>query len=192
MRHFNIAILITSLALNFSLVSCNQTSKSDEKEKALIEKENDLLKKENELLKKEQKLNQKTIDVTTDNSIEKQSENSILDNLDFLKRLNGKYPYHVKLLDNSALAKRLIKLLGNSRYNFLKENWDVETPMEFKNNIFVASACQAHACGYTEFIIVFDFSKNVMYASIREEGNVRTYSEDGSYSQEINERGYGN
>lgn len=173
MRLFNLAILITTL----TLISCNQTSKDNET--ALIEKENKLLKKENELLKKEQELNQKSANTTDDNST--------LNSLDFLKKLDGKYPYEVKLFHNSILVKRLKKLLGNSRYTFLKETWAVETPMEFANNIFVASACQQHNCGSTNFIIVVDFSNNTIYAGIREEDNVKTYSEDGSYSQKINE-----
>jgi hypothetical protein len=187
MRHFNLTIFISILVANFTLVSCNQTSKSAEKEKALTEKENELLKKENELLKMEQELNQKTAKAASGNLTVKQPDNLTSNNLDFLKKLNGKYPYEVKLLDNSALTQRLKKLLGNSRYYFLKETWAVETPMEFTNNLFVASGCQAHNCGSTNFIIVFDFSNNVMYAGIREEGIVKTYSEDGSNSPKVNE-----
>lgn len=184
MQRFNwtIAILVTT----FALTSCNQTSKSDDKEKALIKKENELLKKENELLKKEQELNQKTAKTTTDNStIKQQPDYSTSNNLEFLKELNGKYPSRAKLFDNSSFTQRLKKLLGNSRYNFLSETWAVETPMEFSNNVFVASGCQAHNCGSTNFIVVVDFSKNVMYAGIREEEKVKTYSEDGSNPPKI-------
>ncbi|MDP1726238.1 MAG: hypothetical protein Q8M15_05600 [Bacteroidota bacterium] len=188
MRHFNSTILIAIIVTIFTLTSCNQTNKSDDKDKALTEKENELLKKENELLKKEQELNKKSTKTTTDNSnVKQQPSNSISNNLDFLKKLNGKYPYEVKLFDNSILKQRLKKLLGNSRYNFLKETWAVETPMEFANNIFVASGCQAHNCGSTNFIIVVDLTNNVMYAGIREEDKVKTYSEDGSNSPKVNE-----
>jgi len=177
----------------FTLTSCNQTSKSDDKDKALTEKENELLKKENDLLKKEQELNQKSAKTITENStVKQQPDNPTSNNLDFLKKLNGKYPYEVKLFDNSALMQRLKKLLGDSRYNFLKETWAVETPIEFANNIFVASGCQAHNCGSTNFIIAVDFSNNVMYAGIREEDKVKTYSEDGSNSPKVNEWANGN
>lgn len=189
MRHFNLTIAI--LLTTFALISCNQTSKSDDK--ALIEKENELLKKENELLKKEQELTQKSVNTPIDKSTARQqTDNSTSNNLDFLKKLKGKYPYEVKLFDNSALNQRLKKLLGGIRYNFLKETWAVETPMEFANNIFVASGCQAHNCGSTNFIIVVDFSNNVMYAGIREDDKVKTYSEDGSNSPKVNEWGNGN
>lgn len=104
--------------------------------------------------------------------------------LDFLKTLNGKYPNDVKLFDNAPFTERLKKLTGD-RYNFLRETWAVETPMEYSNDVFVASACQAHNCGSTNFIIVYDFSKNVMYAGIREEEKVKTYAEDGGTHSKI-------
>ena len=130
---------------------------------------------------KEQELNQKSAKTTNDNStIKQQPDNSTSNNLEFLKKLNGKYPFKVKLFDNSEFNQRLKKLLGNSRYKFLSETWAVETPMEFSNNIFVAFGCQAHNCGSTNFIIVVDFSENLMYAGIREDDIVKTYSEDGS------------
>jgi hypothetical protein len=185
MRHYNLTILIAILVTTFTLGSCNQANKLDDKDKALIEKENELLKKER--LKKEQELNQKTSKTTTDNSTIKEPDNSTLNNLDFLKKLNGKYPWEVKLFNNSALMQRLKKLLGNSRFNFLKETWYLENPMEFTNNIFVASGCEQHNCGSTNFIIVYDFSNNVLYAGIREQDKVKTYSEDGSNSPKVNE-----
>ena len=179
---WTMAILVTTLAL----ISCNQTSKSDDKEKALLKKKNELLKKENELLKKEQELNQKTAKTTTEDfTIKQQPDNSTSNNLEFLKKLNGKFPSRAKLFDNSSFTKRLKKLLGNSRYNFLSETWAVETPMEFSNNIFVASGCQAHNCNSTNFIIVVDFSENIMYVGIREEDKAKTYSEDGSNSPKV-------
>lgn len=74
MQHLNLIILAAIFIMTFSVTSCNQTSKSDNKEKALTEKENELLKKENELLKKEQGLNQKAVKPTTDNQTAKQQQ----------------------------------------------------------------------------------------------------------------------
>jgi len=104
--------------------------------------------------------------------------------MDFLKELNGKQPYDVKLFENQEFAFRLKKLLGN-RYEFLKETWAVEPPMEFAENVFTATGCEAHNCGATNFIIVYDFTSNVMSVGIREEFNVETYSEDGTTPSEI-------
>jgi hypothetical protein len=97
----------------------------------------------------------------------------------FLKKYNKKYPYEVKLLDNSTLKQRLKTLLGK-RYSFLKAKWAVETPIEIRDNIFVAAACETHNCDATNFIIVVDIRRNIVYAGIREERKVMTYSEDGS------------
>jgi len=114
-------------------------------------------------------------------------ENADLNNMEFLKNFDGKYPYEVNLLKNPVFVKRLKKLIGENRYNFLIKTWAVETPIEFANNIFVASACKAHDCPTTNFIIVYDFSNNIMYAGIKEYNNIKTYSEDGSSNLKINE-----
>ena len=105
--------------------------------------------------------------------------------LDFLRKYNGKYPYEVRLLKNAVLIQRLKKLLGK-RYNFLVHTWATENPIEVRNNIFIASGCQAHNCGSTNFIIVVDFRKNVLYTGIREEEKVKIYAEDGSSNKELN------
>lgn len=104
--------------------------------------------------------------------------------LDYLKNSQGKYPNEINLLDNSNLTFRLKKLLKN-RYIFLKNSWTVETPIEIKNNTFIAWGCQQHNCSNTNFIIVVDFSKNIVYVGIRENENVKTYSEDGTTNKEI-------
>ncbi len=113
------------------------------------------------------------------------------DNLSYLKNFNGRYPAEVKLLDSSALANRLQHLVG-SRYAFLKNTWAVETPVTVAGGQFVAAGCQQHNCAGTNFIIVVDFSKDVLYAGIREEGAVKTYSEDGSTNNEIEKWAAGN
>jgi hypothetical protein len=105
-------------------------------------------------------------------------------NLNFLKKYAGKYPHDVKLLNNTTLTTRLKKLLGN-RYAFLKKTWAVETPIEINNNVFSAAGCQTHNCSDTNFIIVVDFSKNILYAGIREETNVKVYAEDSSTNQQV-------
>jgi hypothetical protein len=105
-----------------------------------------------------------------------------IDSLTFLRSYNGKYPYQVKLLDHPALKRRMEKLLG-SRFAFLKKTWAVEIPMKVSGNQFSASACQTHNCSSTNFMIVVDLAKNVLYAGIREEGKVTLYSEDGSHNE---------
>ncbi len=182
MKYINLKILIIIMYISLIFISCKETNNTNDIEETTLKKENELLRKENELLRKEQELNQK---IVIEESQAKQSERT--DNLNFLKTLNGKYPNDVKLLENSSLTQRLKILIGNERYNFLIENWATEIPMFFSNNIFIAEGCQAHNCSSTNFIIVYDFSKDIMYAGIREEENIQTFSEDGSNSIKINE-----
>lgn len=49
----------------------------------------------------------------------------------------------------------------------------------------MSEACEAHNCDATNFIIVYDSSNDILYAGIREEYQVETYSDDGSKSKEI-------
>lgn len=112
-------------------------------------------------------------------------------NLEFLISTNGIYPKDINLLEDSTLRKRLKDLIG-SGYNFLLNNWNVENPIVVKNNIFVAFGCQSHNCDSTNFIIIMDFSKNVLYCGIRENNNVKSFSEDGSNIQKLNDFVLGN
>ena len=104
--------------------------------------------------------------------------------LKYPEKYVGLDPQKVKLLGNSPLTKRLKALLKN-RYDFLSKTWGPETPIEVKNNTFSAWACQQHNCSNTNFTIVVDFDKNVVYVGIREEENVKIYSEDGSKNTEV-------
>jgi hypothetical protein len=106
-------------------------------------------------------------------------------NLDVLRNFNGKYSFDVKLLEKTEFSQRLKTLLGDERYTFLKTHWNVVSPMEVVNDVFVAKACQKHNCHDTNFIIVYDFQKNVMYAGIREESKVSRYSESGEHSPAV-------
>ncbi len=118
---------------------------------------------------------------------QKQNEVSFSDNkikrIDFLKRMNGKYPYQVYLFDNVIIQQRLKNLIDD-RYSFFIETWAVETPIQIYNNIFIAEGCQAHNCNMTNFIIVIDLSKNIMSVGIREKGKVELYSEKESVFSE--------
>jgi hypothetical protein len=104
--------------------------------------------------------------------------------LNHLKMSNGKYPNKVRLLEDNTLSKRLKSLLKD-RFLFLKKTWAVETPIEVNNNIFKASGCKQHFCDSTNFIIVIDFKRDVVYVGIRDNEIVKLYSEDGSSNKEL-------
>jgi hypothetical protein len=104
--------------------------------------------------------------------------------LSYLAKYKGHYPNNVKLLGNNPLTKRL-KALLKSRYDFLIKTWGPETPIEIKSNTFIAWGCQQHNCSNTNFIIVVDFGKNVVYVGVREEEEIKIYSEDGKNNDRI-------
>lgn len=98
--------------------------------------------------------------------------------LAFLTGLDGKYPSDAHLLKQKKLTMRLQHLLGPERYQFLQENWNVESLCRMSNGVFIAEACMQHNCGATNFIIVADIGRDKLYAGICEEGKVKTYGED--------------
>ncbi len=155
------------------LASCTQSGKSDsDQNRQLLKKENELLKKENELLKKEQQLSQPSGSQTN-------RPGNASGNLAFLAGLKDKYPHEIKLFDNEILKTRLQQMLG-SQYDYLRSIWEVETPVEINNGLMYTWAMQAHSGGDPGAVLMADISKNVLYVAIRKEGEVKTYSEDGS------------
>lgn len=108
------------------------------------------------------------------------------DKLHFLKGSEGKYPDDINLLKREALKKRLKKLLGN-RYKFLIKNFNVQTPIEFDGGIYTAFGCRAHNCADTNFMIAYDFSKDILHAGVREAPQVTVYSENGDIPGKIME-----
>lgn len=155
------------------LISCNKTNNNDNISD--IKKEIELLKKEVDSLK------------STQNTIEKENTQEENNNLNFLKKVNGKHTWDIKLFENKAFKCRLLKLIGDENYSFLSKYWITEAPMSFSGNIFSAKGCQIHNCNMTNFIIVYDFTNNVMYAGIRKEGNVKTFSEDEGDAPKVQE-----
>jgi hypothetical protein len=106
-------------------------------------------------------------------------------NLNYLKSFNGRYPHDVRLLGNSsALAKR-VKALLKTRFSFLKERWMVETPIEVEDLTVKAYGCQPHNCENINFITVVDLGKDVVYVGVKENDNLKIYSEDGSSNLRI-------
>ncbi|WP_313360135.1 hypothetical protein [Empedobacter sp.] len=161
--------IILLITVFVAIVSC--TNKEDQKIKEL-----ELKVKELEHQKQQDKLTEKTNKLQT--NIE------AVESLQFLKRFNGKHPEEIKLFQHPIVVKRLKNLLKD-RYIFLREKWNNASAIEIKNDVFEAWACEQNNCGSTNFIIVIDFLKDVIYVGIREEGVERIYSEDDSSNIEL-------
>ena len=73
--------------------------------------------------------------------------------LAYLKNYDSKYPGEVKLFSKPQFVNRVKALIG-TRYTLLKNYWNVESPIEIVNDIFIAYACRPHNCDITNFMIV--------------------------------------
>jgi hypothetical protein len=113
------------------------------------------------------KLNQKRDKIITQKKIS---------DFDTFKNLEGKYPFEVKLLENTLLEKKIKNLIGN-RFYFLKNTWSTEVPIKIEDGFFVASGCEQHNCNNTNFIIVMELKTNKLFVGIREENEIELYSE---------------
>lgn len=87
----------------------------------------------------------------------------------------GQYPRDVNLLENPTLRSRLIKILGQDRYDFMVKNFDTQTPVDFSAGRYIASACQAHNCGVTDFFITFNPETDSLKVDYRIKGKLTTY-----------------
>ena len=112
-------------------------------------------------------------------------KNSTNETLNFLKNYKGKYPYDVKLLNNPTLKKRIVDLMGMQKYNFMKTTWRVEGGIGVENNMFDASGCEQHNCDMTNFIIVVDLEKDILYIGYRVENEIQKFGEDRNYPKLI-------
>jgi len=101
-------------------------------------------------------------------------------NLNFLSKMDGKYPFDVKLIEKPALKSRLQKLLGATEYDYMKKNLrDVATPIKVKKGYFYSWAMQAHSGNEYGATIMADIEKNVLYVVIRRDSQDKMYSENG-------------
>jgi len=103
--------------------------------------------------------------------------------LQFLLENAGDYPHDIKLFEKPQLKERLKKLLGQ-RYQFFMETWAVESPIEINKNNAIIAACEAHNCDATNFIVVADMEKEILFAGIREVGKVQVFSEKSNIKNE--------
>ncbi len=99
--------------------------------------------------------------------------------LDFLMDYDGKYPTEVKLFENSAFNQRLKRLVGDE-YDLIYYGCAVETPATINNNFFIVGACQQHNCAGINYTVVYDYTNDILYVGIKEEEELRSYSEKGN------------
>lgn len=95
-----------------------------------------------------------------------------------LEKASGKYPADIRLLKIPELRERLRKLLGKD-FGDLDAHWNVESPIEIKDGIFKAAACEAHNCGANTYFIFVDMKKDNINVYHIEDDVTKDYFEKG-------------
>lgn len=133
-------------------------------------------KKDNEIQPVE-KTNENNTIKETDNRVNISNRKSEETSLSSLRKFNGEYPYDVKLLSNPILKKRLISLIGRKKYEYMKTTWAVEGGIMVENDILEAGGCEAHNCNMTNFIIVINLKKDILYVGYMVEEEIKKFGE---------------
>ena len=93
----------------------------------------------------------------------------------FFRKNIGKYPSDINLLEFPLLKTRLIALVGNNNYNFIKTYFQVVTPIKLgfnKNpNLYEMTVSEAHNAGYNDITIVYNQQLDNLTVQLIKEGS---------------------
>ena len=97
---------------------------------------------------------------------------------DSLRKMKGKYPVNVKLLEMPELSARLKKLLGGE-FAKMKKYWNVESPIEIEDDILMTTGCEAHNCGANRYDLVVDLKNDNINVFHEEDSGTKHFFENG-------------
>lgn len=93
----------------------------------------------------------------------------------FFSKNVGKYPSDINLLEFPLLKTRLIALVGNNNYNFIKTYFQVVTPIKLgfnKNpNLYEVSGGEEHNCMSNNTTIVYNLQLDNLTVQLIKEGS---------------------
>lgn len=93
----------------------------------------------------------------------------------FFRKNIGKYPSDINLLEFPLLKTRLIALVGNNNYNFIKTYFQVVTPIKLgfnKNpNLYEMTGSEAHNAGYNDITIAYNQQLDNLTVQLIKEGS---------------------
>lgn len=110
------------------------------------------------------------------NSYQKSNTSSISNSLSsFFSKNVGKYPSDINLLEFPLLKTRLIALVGNNNYNFIKTYFQVVTPIKLgfnKNpNLYEVLGGEEHNCMSNNITIVYNQQLDNLTVQLIKEGS---------------------
>ncbi len=168
MKHFPVLWLFSFV---FLIWGCQSSIEQEKKETENLEKE--IVKDEQELEKEEQKLEKE------ENQVDQPFANDTTPkSLSFLIPFRDRYPHDISFLELPLLKPRLLHLLGKEKYAYVKQIWQVETPIEIKDSLFYAWGMEAHSGGDPSAVVMADLNQNLLYVGIRQNGTEKMYAEN--------------
>lgn len=98
--------------------------------------------------------------------------------LSSLKTKKDKTATEIKLWQNKEFTSRLEKLMG-ADYKPMKENWNVETPMEVEGDVLKLTGCEQHNCGDNQYWLYIDTATDNINVFHNLNGKLTPYKEKG-------------
>lgn len=105
--------------------------------------------------------------------------------LEFLRKLEGKYPVNSKLFETEPIKARLEKLLAHKYMDFI-QRMEVQMPIRVQGDLAIMRGTMTNGGRTEEAALVVDISKNLMWVALLQNGKeVLHYNEDGNIKMPI-------
>lgn len=96
------------------------------------------------------------------------------------------------MFNDLPVKSRLVSLMGNTSYSFLKKIYQTQVGIEYSKGMFFAYGFMAHQCCDPATVWAYDTYTNSFYVWIRKDGKDYWWSESGNvpfkFSEIVNER----
>ncbi|MBK9256981.1 MAG: hypothetical protein IPM42_15980 [Saprospiraceae bacterium] len=117
-------------------------------------------------------------EVTDDVNPEKMESIKSQADIPAIEKFVGKYPDEIKLFDNFGIEPILREMMGE-KFNQMKTEWNVETPIESDDRILYTTGCKKSACNDQFYLLIMDGRDNNINVFHFNEGVGRSYEYSG-------------
>lgn len=105
----------------------------------------------------------------------------------YYKQNVGEMVCNIDMFNDLRVKSRLINLMGNSDYNFLKEIYQTQGDIEYSKGMYWGSGFMAHQCCDPATVWAYDTDNDCYYIWIRKDDRDYWWSESGSVPYKFNE-----
>lgn len=95
----------------------------------------------------------------------------------YMQSVTDQYPTDINFFSNPDVAARLKQLMGDVRYNYMKENFTYPFPIEKGKKYYLIMGCKANECGNTDFEIQYFPATNVFCVKYNVNGKTEIFKE---------------